>query len=722
MVSFIIKELRERKAVLCIGILLTLLPRLIVFICSLSGEWNDITLRDLSFGVSYIEFLVLSVFFTMFIASPSIAGELERKNMQFIFSLPVSKRRVWLAKFISCLISQMIIVSFFMLINQSLLHPEDIIKNYHGSLGILIFLIPFLMLSITFFTSAISSNEMSSNGLALLLFVISILFVGGLSYFLSWIMSGFAMKFIVLLLVLFYSGISYSVFTGPFMLDAGKKMLFSAKTTFISLITLAAILCIVYFCDMRYLYREPESIDFMELKGDNLFIHADYAKDRRLRQIGLSDMGFRMLIIDLKSGKSFNAGGNQVIWADITPLNTVDFNKIKRIPQVFGYPVSKTSELSYYRMNYSDGSNRRLIYRTTIPSFIYNYIKTSTFYIKNNTVIFSAEMEPGDNIKCSLNIVVIGPDEKIKRKIKLPDIFAKYYPKVYEVNEKLYIFYEHFICSTKPSFFDSSPTALDCIDPLNANLKSVYKSKTSSYFFRNEFSSDGQYLALWQLKKEKINNDHSIDVVVRNLRDGTEKIITNSSGEDIFMHKWMDGEKKLAIIKMAHNGEYHISLKVLLYDAENRRMIYEIPVSDIKDEIIIRNSIKWIPDGNAIVFSSYDREKKRSKITIFNLGAMKKQTNDEKSFVNTVALSCDLKKLAFIAWESFDANGLKPTGKNMIVIQNLETSERKEFPSGKSNWTNKLIWTKNNELITANEKPEVYIIKDSGSRIQKLFP
>ena len=139
-----------------------------------SNLLNFTLLNFLSTEYLSLLFLVILIFFTISFASSQISGEIENKTIGVILSLPLSRIKIYLSKYIVGVIG-IIILSIFGVIS---IVPVAVIMNIKVSsesvylISLIAFLFSLATLSIGFCISSIFSKKGLSNTISVIIFLI----------------------------------------------------------------------------------------------------------------------------------------------------------------------------------------------------------------------------------------------------------------------------------------------------------------------------------------------------------------------------------------------------------------------------------------------------------------------------------------------------------------------------------------------------------------------
>lgn len=139
-----------------------------------SNLLNFTLLNFLSTEYLSLLFLVILIFFTISFASSQISGEIENKTIGVVLSLPISRIKIYLSKYIVGVIGTMILVIFGVIS----IVPIAAMMNIRVSaesvylISMMAFLFSLSSLSIGFFISSVFSKKGLSNTLSAIIFLV----------------------------------------------------------------------------------------------------------------------------------------------------------------------------------------------------------------------------------------------------------------------------------------------------------------------------------------------------------------------------------------------------------------------------------------------------------------------------------------------------------------------------------------------------------------------
>jgi ABC-type transport system involved in multi-copper enzyme maturation permease subunit len=169
--KMIVKEWKEKS-----GLFLFALAGLVLFALAFYGYSKDKNTLDILVSTLLLIFLPV---FSLLLGASGFSSEFQDGAWAYLFSRPVKKWRVWLAKYFSLLTILLVVIILFALLTQ--LHPalkpapdmfnfplldEDI------SYGILVFVLPFLLFTTAFSLSILSEKTHAVAFLAALVWIV----------------------------------------------------------------------------------------------------------------------------------------------------------------------------------------------------------------------------------------------------------------------------------------------------------------------------------------------------------------------------------------------------------------------------------------------------------------------------------------------------------------------------------------------------------------------
>lgn len=171
MIYLIHKELRERSSILAVGAILGVIPLLCSLILPLTGNW---LLKNIHIPIVFFDLIILVIIFPIVIAESQVAGEIEKKTLSFLLSLPETRLSLWLSKLLSCIIAESALILLFLLVNSPILfktfHMLSFLTMFQAVLFILF--IGMYYLTIAFFCSTITTKSMTASAGSLLLLIL----------------------------------------------------------------------------------------------------------------------------------------------------------------------------------------------------------------------------------------------------------------------------------------------------------------------------------------------------------------------------------------------------------------------------------------------------------------------------------------------------------------------------------------------------------------------
>jgi len=363
MKALFIKELRERFTVLVIGIVLSLLPRLLVMVYSLSGPPAN-QLRDFSIVVTGLEYQLLAVFYTIFVGGSALAGEVERKNITFLLSLPVSRPRIWAVKLLVSFFCVAVTLGFFLLVNGSLIEWKRLSGDYRIIDIACTLALPLVMLCIVFFASAVTSREVEANGASLLFLVVMISLTSLLAYLLAWVVLLHSFLVSLVLWALFFLLSSLVIFARADFSDSRRRAGTALKVSLAAFSILAVSQFLLAFHEMRTPPGVPFRLEHADVfKGTMLFLF-QYEPPFGRRGNGGFFPCRRSWVMQSPGHAITKLPGSMMGNVRFTPEGSIDYD-IFLFPQILDFPLGKEATYELWRSDPA-GQKRRLLFRESI--------------------------------------------------------------------------------------------------------------------------------------------------------------------------------------------------------------------------------------------------------------------------------------------------------------------------------------------------------------------
>lgn len=738
MIPLIVKEIQERKAVLVIGLLLCLLPRLLTIIFSLSGEWQGLALRELGWVVSLTVISILAVFFTMFLAGPALSGELEKETLPFLISLPVSRGIIWLSKLIASFLCLCLILGFFLLVNSELILWKELGQSLDDPLTIILIFLPLLMLAITFYSSSVTRREMTSNGLALLLLVATLAAIALLSYALIWITSAYTIIYILILLILIFLMMSLFIFSGPDLLNERRVRSRILIGTLSGILILAAAIPAFYFLDETASLKRPSHFARLQAEQNTILIKAIYGDEND------GSFGSRLWIYN--NGSLARLPSSRVIADAWTPQGEIDYISVKH-QQILGKIISDRISVDYWRTDPA-GRNRRLLY--SFPA-----VYSQMWYIEalpvdpNMALIIPKRDEKGDS--SSIRIIIFSPEGKILRELSPPPLAGRgYYRRVYGAGGRIYHSVGDLLWQQNysPSQGKKQTLAMEEINPADGSNRIVYdipavsvEGKYIIHTIPRFFSPDGKhqlFLKSWYLPAkpggivDEGTNAVKIQLVKRELENGTETVVYESKDSEIYVLKAYPESGEL-IIGLSSQDDDQIR-RVILCGLDGRQD--EIPLPPAREGVARRDFI-WSEDGKKMASSFYDRASNQRTLMVEDI-----HNHDIKSFtvpavITEPRFSPDGGRIVFMSWpsakslESKDAQGppdsagdgfpviLDCASGAMTEIRELTFDRKRDY---RYYYSQHLIFLDNDTLIITRDRGEIRSMSLSSRKTKRIYP
>jgi len=755
MKSLIIKELRERMPVLVIGLILGFCPALIIFIYSMSNP-SELARQNLGSVVCLLEYLALAIFYTMFITGTSIAGEVERKNISFLFSLPLSRAKIWLVKFAASILSMGLILGVFLIVNSRLMELNKIVKSYHDGFTLILISLPILVLAISIFSSAVSSRETASSGLSLLFLIMVLLILALSSYMLDWFQSTRSLAAALSGWVLFFIICSLLIFVKADYFDTFKKNMTGAKISALGLLAVIALQITVAWLDVAMPEGKPFPWNIStNRKGDMVFqIYYDthsggsrYIPDTRL--LLMKEPGHKMKSI----------AHNAVAGFELNPSGEIDY-LLFRNSQVLGHIISPTATMEMWRSDFS-GRNKRKLYSTAIN--IRDWHEMSYAYDRGRTYA----MIPGMEIdrEGPHTLLILSPSGAVERTLPVPGyVSTERGVHLRVIGGKLFIQsrtyssgrtegnYEfgalyrldletgavdtlYDLNSMKPPSSmagknGKAPSQIEVVSHVDTNTRMISPSGTMQ-LLRRSFRGD----------KEHIRDELYLADLDRN---GKQKMIASTSGL-IRNLNWRDG--KVIYTCSGQYGSEAASIKSqvvqydtasgsskILFEAGSREMLYTTRSQFSRyNEYGEYAGVESGADSGPVehfLLHILNRDTKKIGLVLLSLNDGSASTLLEGKMIGDAILSPDLKQLAFFRTD----RTLPPwhdryRGDASLWIKDVVTGEElkvRDFPNVDiilhSPHSVDITWRNDLELIFTEEPLKIFSVTEKGHSVKPVYP
>jgi len=755
MKSLIIKEFRERLPVLVIGVILGFCPALIIFIYSMSGP-SELARQNLGSVVCLLEYLALAIFYTMFITGTSIAGEVERKNISFLFSLPLSRGKIWLVKFAACVLSMILILGVFLTVNSGLLELNKFIRSYRDGFTMILIFLPILALAISIFSSAISSRETASSGLSLLFLIMVLLTLVLSSYLLDWFQSTRSLAAALIGWSLFFITCSFLIFVKADYFDSHKKSMTGVKISALGLMAVIALIMTAVRLDEVMPEGKPFPWNIsINSRGDMAFqIYYDthsggnrYVPDTRL--LLMKEPGHKMKTMTHNAVADFEIG----------PSGEIDYI-IFRNSQVLGHLISPSATMEMWRSDFS-GQNKRKLYSTAIN--IRDCHEMSYAYYGGRTYA----MIPGSDIdrEGPHTLLILSPSGAVERTLAIPGyvsiergvylrviggrlfIQSRAYSSgrtegnyefgaLYRLNletgavETLYDLNSMTPPSSVAGKSGKAPSQIEVVSHVDTNTRMISPSGTMQ-LVRRSFRGD----------KEHIRDElYLVDLT----RGGKQEMIASTSGL-LRNLNWRDG--KVIYTSSCQNGSDAAAIKsqVVQYDPASRssKILFEAGSGEMlyttRSQFSRYNEygeyagVESRADSGPVehfLLHILNTETKNIRLVLLCLSDGSASTLLEGKMIGDAILSPDLKQLAFFRTDrTLPPRHDRYRGDASLWIKDVITGEEfkvRDFPNVDillhSPHGIDITWRTDLELIFTEEPLKIFSVTEKGHSIKPVYP
>lgn len=764
MKALIIKELRERMPVLIIGLILGICPALVIFIYSLSHP-SDIALHNLGTVVCLLEYLALAIFYTMFITGTTFAGEVERKNISFLFSLPLSRIRIWCVKFMACLISMGLIIGVFLLVNSGFLELDKILKSYRDGFTLILIVLPLLVLAISIFSSAISSRETASSGLSLLFLIIVLFTLALSSYMLDWFQSYRSLVIALIGWILFFIIASLIIFVKADYFDNHKKMMTAAKVSVAGLLIIASLQMAFAFVDLKMPPGTPCPWNIaVNAKGD--MAYQIYRDDRHSESSGSHFFPATSLWLMKEPGhKIVSIQSSTIASFDFTPAGDIDYTVVRN-NQILGHFISPEATVEFWRSDMR-GENRRRLYSTVINIRDWHIITSA--YSGDRTLLFIPDKDT--NREGSPTLVILSASGSVERTFPLPcyisgdrGIFLR------ELGGALYI-------QTRPYStgrtegnhefgalyrFNIETGAVETLYDLNKKTppstiaNSTQKGRDSAKAPRqmevvSHIVTEPDLISpsgTLQLLRRSLRNDkdHVRDelYLIDLKKGGHEELITAIPGY-IRNMSWLNGKDTFTYSCRYDKDMPDTSAQVIQYDAETQckkalftsargELLYPIRAQfysflDFGDYAGVDGRIHP-KQAEKYLLHLFNKETKTMRLILLNLADGSHTTLMEGEGIGYAALSPDLTQFAYFKNDrTLPPFHDKYRGDSSLWIKDISTGESQkvqDYPGEEILFHRPqnvdIIWRTDEELMVILEPAKIISVTEKGRSVKQVYP
>jgi ABC-type transport system involved in multi-copper enzyme maturation permease subunit len=353
MTTLIVKELKERKTVIFIGIISCLTPAVYAMIAHILKDRNLIALI---FPIAFLLLINIIIALPIMIAEASIAGEVEGKTLSFLLSLPISRKKLWCAKITSCFLilygtlSIYLTLTYFLFASAKMKSPD---LDVACLIIAVILLVPSIILTIAFLTSTVASKTMTASvGALLMVFIIAfgaLYLLNGLEWTISlaeFILLASAVSFVAAMTSRF-------IFEKAEFMDDAKKLKTALKCFTGGLIAIVALTGAIYA--FSYFFLSSQALCF-----DTII--PEPGSGRLLTSVQCRGFqNYRMWMLDPSNKKTLKFKERRIFAPIFVDKETIQFEKIKAYDLIFKGRVN----LQHWLMD-ARGQNRRLLHSSVM--------------------------------------------------------------------------------------------------------------------------------------------------------------------------------------------------------------------------------------------------------------------------------------------------------------------------------------------------------------------
>jgi ABC-type transport system involved in multi-copper enzyme maturation permease subunit len=738
MIALTVKEIQEKKAVLVIGVILCLLPRLLLFFFSISRD-QSIPLKDIGYAISFIELLALAVFYTMFIASSAIAGEMEKKNLTFLLSLPFPRWKLWAAKLAASSISILFIIGLYCVLNGSLFELKKLISCSWDPAAFFLLSLPLLVLSMVFLATVVSSKEMSANGLAFLFLLLTALFAGAISYFLNWPMVGRTPMLMVLLWLSFYLGLSIVIFIRMDYFDSGKRARIIWRSTLAALPCLAAGLALLFFMDLTLPSGRPSWSASSTGEKGAMLLNVYHEMPGTLASRGIYALGGRLMILRAGEEKLIKVNDYGIKQATFTPGGDIDFQKIIT-PQVFGHILGPRAACEFWRTD-DRGKHRRRLYTTSLEHYHSAY--EGIFHTKDRTLLtFPTEVFDDSSRNPTMGFALLDGQGRLLKEQNFPVIKTSDYNRIeiHQGGEQFYVNCSGYVIERNPAgggrHYKEQAISLYRFDPEQGSLEKLYENHDASWGRCGAISPDGKKQIVVAFSGQDSDKDRRKQLCIVDLRKKGEKTILLDTTLEIRQLLWTPKSDKIyAWLNSRRDYEpWPGESQLILIDTATGKN--EIIFATERDEHLTDEG-QWLNSMRYLTLSLYNRKTFDHQYLLIDAQSGKRKILHQDKGMSQAQLSPDLKALAFLKM-SHNAEDFLNRDEYMnprqdrltLFIKNIASGEIHEVMTfddlriirGNFSYDMHLQWRGNDELLVTRNPFEVHTFREGGRKAVKLYP
>jgi len=671
--ALIIRELKERKTLIIVGLAISLTP-LLTELCTRSVP--NFYIRELAHPLVMILMLLLTFLLPVILAESTVAGELEGKTLSFLLSLPLTRKKIWYSKVISLYMIFFGILSFFLLVNTPIIRLHAMLsKDPEGFQYLMLFIItvPSLLLSLSILASTLTSRVVTSGVTALLLILISAIGLFFLITALEWSVSPLEILILSTVIISIPLALSYTLFiTAPFY-DAAKRIPLFARCTGAGFALLLVSVAAVYLCSNYLIDAHVTGFDYVLAapEGPEMLASVECR--------GVSN--FRMWLLDPSKHKVRKLRERRIMAPIFTGSDTIQYERIKTSDSLLRGQITMQHWILYTKT-----LKRRLIGTSQI-----DWKAMGSFFAKGMSKICNRESfffilpirERDQNGKDELRIDIsfFGGEGGIIKTLRLPQILS---PGT-SLSESTEIFEQK-----------SGKIDIEHVMTKEKNTLSILLP------FQRKDREGESVIALDEIDldrgKLKVIHEHVLQPHTRPV--------------DIAISP--DGNRWAAIIK-DNTGNYCLYLKDPSNQSEPWKALFETPNGSL-------SKLRWLHDGKEISVLADVPDSQASLYTV-NLTSGKRESLYSAPSIKGVYPSPDGKRIALIA--DFTKEKSSPLS---IVIVTLEDRKAEVIPGAfieKSRLPKfALSWVSNDRFIFRIWPWELSEVKwkESCPQLSKLYP
>ncbi|GEM_PF-1764796 len=416
MKALIIRELKERKTVIIIGLVISLLPLLTDLCTRSASNWY---LRELAHPLTMIVMLLLTFLLPIVLAESTVAGEIEGKTLSFLLSLPVTRKKLWCAKITSLYLIFYCIMCFFLLVNTPVLKLGTLLMKdpeFFQYVMLFILMVPSFLISLSVLASTLTSKTVTSGVTALLLILLAAIGLFFLITSLEWSVSPLEILLLSLVVILTPLALSYILFVKAPFYDTARKIPLFTRYTAGGMALLLLSVTAVYLCSTYLIDAHVMGLDYVlaATEGEEMLASVECR--------GVAN--YRMWLLDPSRHTVKKLRERRIMAPIFTGKDTIQYERIKTSDSILRGRITMQHWVLYTKT-----LKRRLIGTSQI-----DWSAMGNFFAKGMTKIRDKESfffvlplrEHGQNGENELRIDIsfFGGEGSLIKTVRLPQILS----------------------------------------------------------------------------------------------------------------------------------------------------------------------------------------------------------------------------------------------------------------------------------------------------------